>query len=167
MDKVLIAKQKKSARMKEWYYRTHDIRLAKDKEKRARNHGRYNKYSNDYRKKNPRGIYDVIKQGAKRRSLVFTIDKNEFVEWYKLQPRECFYCKRSEEDIMKDLAIIRKKMQRLSIDRVENEKGYETGNLILSCMRCNYTKSNFFSKDEMLIIGRIIKEKFDARDNLT
>ena len=41
-----------------------------------------------------------------------------------------------------------------------NDKGYETGNMALSCQLCNSIKSDFFTDEEMIGIGRIIKNKF-------
>ena len=44
-------------------------------------------------------------------------------------------------------------------DRIDNSKGYERGNLALACLRCNAIKNNYFTKEEMLIIGKIIHDK--------
>jgi hypothetical protein len=48
---------------------------------------------------------------------------------------------------------------RLTVDRLDNNKGYENGNLALSCMRCNGVKSDYFTEEEMLKIGKIIYDK--------
>ena len=47
---------------------------------------------------------------------------------------------------------------RLEIDRKDNNKGYEKGNLALCCCRCNTIKSDFFTEEEMFKVGAIIEE---------
>ena len=44
-------------------------------------------------------------------------------------------------------------------DRMDNSLGYSISNIALSCQRCNNIKGNFFTYDEMVKIGRIIRKK--------
>jgi hypothetical protein len=160
---ALSAKQKKSARMKEWYLETKDVRLVKAKEYRQNNKASFNKYRNDYRTKNPAGIFDCIKQSAKKRGVVLDIVRTDFIDWHNAQPKVCVYCSRSEDEANKDVLVVRNKATRLTIDRKDNEVGYTLRNIALSCMRCNAIKSNYFSYDEMKEIGEVIKRKHECQ----
>jgi 5-methylcytosine-specific restriction endonuclease McrA len=158
-DKVAITKKKKSERMKLYYQNNKEAQKLKSKLYRENNRESFNKYRNNYRTKTAGGIYDVIKQGAKKRGVEFLIQRQSFIHWFNSQQKQCYYCKRTENEVMADEVIIRKKMTRLTIDRMINSKGYEDDNLALACMRCNSIKSNFFTPDEMMIIGKIINIK--------
>ena len=132
----------------------------KQKEYRERTLVEYNIYRNNYRTKNARGIFDVVKQGAKKRGVEFLLDRDTFEIWYNNQERKCIYCERDEATILKTDPIMQVKCNRLTIDRIENNSGYSIDNIALCCKRCNSIKSNFFSKDEMFAIGQIIKNKY-------
>ena len=106
----------------------------------------------------PRGVYGVIKTSAKLRNIEFGITLTDFLEWYKLQPQICSYCKRTTEEVIKNKDI-KKNVGRLSIDRKDNRNGYSIENICLCCFRCNMIKASYFSFEEMLEIGRIIAEK--------
>lgn len=94
-------------------------------------------------KNSKRKLYTVQKGRAKQRGIQFTFSENEFYDWINLQKRECHYCKITEAQLMewKD-----RKDRLLTIDRKDNAKGYELGNVCLACMKCNALKSNFFSE---------------------
>ena len=47
-----------------------------------------------------------------------------------------------------------RKCVRLTVDCIENDLGYIKGNLALACLRCNFTKSNLLSFDEMREIAQ-------------
>jgi ribosomal protein L33 len=50
--------------------------------------------------------------------------------------------------------------QEHKVEIKENKKTYyELNNIVLACGRCNFVKSNFFTEQEMLKIGNIIKTK--------
>lgn len=155
-------KKKKSEAAKRSYQRNKNNKSERAKKYRLDNKDKFREYNRVYRTKNPKGIYDVIKQSAKRRSLPLVITQAEFVKWYESQKRECFYCKRSEIDILKDTDIIQSIAKRLTIDRLKNELGYIMDNMCLCCRRCNTIKGNFFTVDEMLLIGSIINKKHNA-----
>ena len=125
----------------------------------------YRKYRREWRYNNPAGIYATIKDGLDRkkmpRKILVKISKEEFIEWYNSQEQICFYCKRIYEETRIEAKTYNNgwKVNRLTIDRVDNTKGYEKGNIVLACSRCNSIKGNYFSKDEMLRIGEIIRGK--------
>lgn len=112
------------------------------------------------RAKNPRVLYSTIKRNAKIRNIYLGISIDEFVEWFNSQQQECIYCGiRVERMTVKDRG--KKLSKRLSVDRINNDKGYEKGNLALACLRCNFIKSNLLSFSEMKEIGeKYLKPKW-------
>jgi hypothetical protein len=44
-----------------------------------------------------------------------------------------------------------------NLDRKDNSRGYEADNVVPCCRRCNYGKNNFFSYDEWVQIGALIR----------
>ena len=104
----------------------------------------------------PSGIYTALKARAKQRDIKFNITKEDFIEWYNSQKQECYYCKQTLKEINKNQFG---RSDKLTIDRKDNNKGYEIDNIVLACMRCNYIKSDFFTEEEMLQIGNIIKNR--------
>jgi len=116
------------------------------------------KYQRRWRQKNSvRSIYVTLKQSAKRRGLPLKFSLKEFKSWYRKQPKLCVYCGISEEE----WGLLQQKTgeghaQRLSIDRIDSNQGYEQGNLVLACMRCNTVKSYLMTFDEMRRIGQEI-----------
>ena len=93
----------------------------------------------------------------------FEITKEWFLAWYETQEKQCVYCSIPEECcklVTKDFGIHGEQM---SIDCKDNELGYVPGNLVLSCHRCNNTKSVLFTYEEMLEIGqKYIRPKWEA-----
>jgi hypothetical protein len=103
----------------------------------------------------PEGIYAHIKAGAKITKIYFEINKKDFTEWYNNQEKRCVYCERTLDETQKDG---NGHYSRLSIDRKDNNKGYEIDNIVLACNRCNIIKSNAFSYKQMLKVGKILQE---------
>lgn len=69
----------------------------------------------------------------------------------------CCYCKITETNWQK---IFNNKT--LSIDRKNNNKGYEITNIAWACERCNTLKGNVLTYDEMIDVGnRYIKPKWE------
>ena len=78
------------------------------------------------------------------------VDREKFIEWYNSQEKKCFYCGIPQSELIdrKEFRIW-KNSERLSIDRKDCNQGYILKNMVLSCMRCNSIKSDFFSMKEM------------------
>jgi hypothetical protein len=156
-DAEYVERRRKSARK---YYNTH-----KDKCKISRrnyflkNKEAYRKYRREWRYSTAAGIYACISEGVRHngRGYKLTITRQEFIDWYNSQEKICFYCKRTHIEAQAD--ILNRKINRLTIDRIDNDRGYEKGNLALACLRCNAIKNNYFTQDEMLKIGDIIRAK--------
>ncbi len=159
LDPVYKEKRRLSALK---YYHNHKEQYAKNqREYFLNNKEKYRKYRREYRYTNPVGIYSTIKDGLNNKKLprktMLKISKEDFVKWYNSQEKICLYCKRTFEETQSD--ILNRKVHRLTIDRIDNARGYENGNLALACLRCNAIKNNYFTKDEMLKIGGIIRAK--------
>ena len=91
-----------------------------------------------------------LKYSHKEEFLLFG-DREDFIQWYEDQKKECSYCEIPENLILKTQKLfnIRKKSIYLELDRKDNTKGYSRENIVLCCSRCNTIKSNFFTENEM------------------
>lgn len=49
------------------------------------------------------------------------------------------------------------------LDRIDNALGHDKGNVLPCCVACNCARNNFFSVEEMLVIGRAIRSIWDER----
>jgi len=110
--------------------------------------------------KSSKGIFVALKHSAKERKIDFFINQNDFINWYNNQDKFCYYCKKSEQEINNE---INSHWHRLTIDRKDNNKGYNLNNLVLCCYSCNRIKSNIFSFIEMIKIGKIIYNIYKER----
>lgn len=142
------------------------IRIAENRHKNALKYRelarKWTKNNPDKRKKirtkwqnSAKGIY----QNLKKRSSILIISRSDFIEWFDVQEKKCGYCEVPEKfaTSLGNSSMYR----RLNIDRKDNNKGYEKGNLLLSCATCNRIKSNIFSYSEMLEIAKkYIKPKW-------
>ena len=75
----------------------------------------------------PEGRYTTLKKDAKSRKIFFSLTLEEYKEIYN---DFCGYCGSK----VKNAA---------GIDRIDNNKGYEKGNIISSCKWCNYAKGTW------------------------
>lgn len=76
------------------------------------------------------------------------------VDWIKtnITSKNCTYC----IDETKDLGC----------DRIDNNKGHTMDNCVPCCSICNYARNDEFSFNEMLILGKTIREiKLSRMDN--
>ncbi len=108
---------------------------------------------NTRRRKNPYSLMSILKRNAKGRNIEFSLSRETFAKWWYEQEQKCVYC-----DIpVERLCVVNRSKKlagRLSIDRIDNSKGYILGNLALCCMSCNFIKSNLLTFDEMKEIGQ-------------
>jgi len=72
------------------------------------------------------------KKYAKDRCIPFELTLEQF-EKIRCSD-DCFYCGERIEKVK-------------TIDRINSQKGYSMGNVVLSCHRCNFIKSNLLPKD--------------------
>ena len=136
------------------YYKNNKTKaLAQRKVHRNKNVEYYKKKSHDWFQ-TTKGIFTGLKSRFTERD---TLTFEEFRDWYDSQEKKCTYCTQSLLEIQLVPDILNK--ERLSIDRKDNAKGYTLENITLACLRCNAIKSNFFTFDQMLEVGKIVKER--------
>jgi len=104
----------------------------------------------------PQSIYNKLIHSAKKRNIRFNISKQNFINWYNSQDKVCYYCNRTLEEIKQDIKEKERNKNRLTIERKDNNKGYVLDNLVLACYRCNAIKSNYYTEEEMLKIGKLL-----------
>lgn len=117
---------------------------------------------NMVRRKNPYSLMSILKRNAKKRNIEFSLTRDYFAQWWNIQEQKCVYC-----DIpIERMSVVNKSKKlakRLSIDRIDNDKGYVEGNLALCCLRCNFIKSNLLTFEEMREIGqKYLKPKWQS-----
>jgi len=115
-------------------------------------------------KKNNRG-YPIVKHNAnlyhkylnlKKRALgkkLLYPEFGEFSKWYIEQEKVCFYCGIPLE-VWEALFNGHQNKYSLSIDRKDNNRGYELDNLVLACSKCNVSKNDLFTCNEWVEIAQ-------------
>ncbi|MFA4887858.1 MAG: hypothetical protein WC595_06630 [Candidatus Nanoarchaeia archaeon] len=132
-------------------------------ERRKENPEKWKKYLKDTWTQ-PNMIFARKKANAKENGIVFTLDKERFIQWYENQSLNCYYCGLVPEDFKRTMDGYLLRKVNLGLDRVDNVRGYEEGNIVLCCNRCNTVKGSFFTHDEMKFIAeKFIKPKWEAR----
>ena len=110
--------------------------------------------------KTDKGVYASLKSSCEyKKNSRLKISKEDFIDWYSKEEKKCRYCSITEIEWKNGISKRHRWYKRLTIERIDNSKGYELGNLALSCQLCNSIKSDFFEDSEMIIIGRVIKDK--------
>lgn len=100
-----------------------------------------------FRNSNPaRTRWNGISQNAKRRGLA-VMSRAEFSAWYQSQIHICVYCGLGG-DVSRALFG-----RRLEVDRMDNTRGYEVGNVALACHRCNTVKSSHLTYEQMMTVA--------------
>lgn len=121
--------------------------------------GTKQKYYAEYRNRivggNPRTICAKKKCNALSHGIAFEFTTDEFEKWYLEQELKCTYCDIPQEKITEFQWLMPNiNIHRLTIDRIDNNKGYVKGNICLACARCNLLKSNVLSFEEAREIGQ-------------
>ena len=101
------------------------------------------------------------------RSKPFELGKDEFIQWYTKQERACHYCDLPEKYLELIANKYGSRWKRLTIDCKNNDLGYRLDNIVLACDKCNITKNNMLTYEEMLYVGQnFIKPKWKALKEL-
>lgn len=102
-------------------------------------------------RKSPTRIYAYLKAIAKVRECTFNLSVQECVE---LSGNPCEYC----GGTLPDYGI--------GLDRIDNLRGYESGNVLPCCSICNIARGAFFTVDEMRrFIGPAIRAAREWRES--
>lgn len=121
---------------------------------RAREYYQRNKEKiNNEKRNNPSSMIPHLRVRAFKNGLSFEITPETFRKWYDKQKKECVYCGIPIERLPINDKDPRS-TKRLSIDRKNNKIGYEIDNIVFSCVRCNFIKSDILSYKEMKEIGQ-------------
>ena len=99
----------------------------------------------------PYGAWLLLLNSAKKKQLDILCFM-EFKFWYEKQIRVCSYCGITEASAKEVYPYPFNR--RLTIDRMDNAKGYILSNMTLACSLCNHIKTNVFSADEMKEIAQ-------------
>lgn len=127
-----------------------------------------------------KGKISLLRSFGKKRGLVVELTAGELEKWWKEKPDVCQYCGQSATEYQairdqllsysgtdRQLLLLRDLIKRLkqaatnelTLDRVDNRKGYVASNLAKACWLCNYIKGAFLTKSEMKQVGvRLRKE---------
>ncbi len=96
----------------------------------------------------------------------------EFYQWYKKQPRYCYYCKSEEFKLEalfnKKKGILSTKRNRgrsLELERLDAKGNqYTSDNCVLACYFCNNHKSDIISEEDFIkFFATSIREYIDAK----
>ena len=103
-----------------------------------------------------RHLYKTLKAGISR-------DRNQnkalmSFEEFVLRCKEkiCFYC---GDSVVRSKYNVRNGNFRSSLDKKDPTKGYIFNNTVTCCTFCNYTKGYLLTKEEMLLVGLVRKQK--------
>ncbi len=86
------------------------------------------------------------KNKDKKKNLTFDLETNWFIE--NILTKFCIYCGTDKN---------------VGADRLDNSKGHTKENVVPCCFRCNATRNNNFTHEEMLLIGNFIKNNIDNK----
>lgn len=104
-----------------------------------------------------------MRRNSRVRGMEFFVGEDEFCAWYEAQPKRCFYCDADSPSLLIGV-LFGKKTRRFTIDRKDSSLPYSMGNVVLSCVFCNRTKSDAFTHEEFREIGqKFIKPKWQKK----
>lgn len=103
--------------------------------------------------------YRRLRSNAKIRNKIFNLSFEEFV--LIRMSKTCLYCGRTAEELITKDKIVRREV--MTIDRINNNKGYSKENCVLACYDCNRIKGNRFSYNEMILIGNLFNKIYKTR----
>jgi len=127
-----------------------------------------------------RGAIASLRRSARRRDLTFDLTTEQLTKWWKTTPDKCAYCRQTIEkfiglrkqivdykgsnwEIAKYQRFFRNPRHRvtpwLTIDRINNARGYTVTNLAKACWICNSLKNDFFSATDMKRIAPTLIRK--------
>ncbi len=82
-------------------------------------------------------LVDSSRNSAKRCGREFDIDVDYILELYEKQNQKCYWF-----GIKLEPSTVSKYPAKPSIDRLDNNKGYVKGNVVISCMAANYGRNS-------------------------
>lgn len=108
-------------------------------------------YARKYKREHREGFYtsgqasyESMRSHLRKRGLPCLWDKESFLSWFQEQKKQCYYCKQTLSPLPTS------RLEGLTLDRLDNTKGYEIKNVALCCGRCNVMKGSWLTADQML-----------------
>lgn len=95
------------------------------------------------RRRTVRGIFSNARGMAKRRNHLWDLTLDEFII---LREGLCTYCQFPLPEVGSGL------------DRIDNSKDYEAGNVVPCCTACNRTRGDHYTHQEMLELGPLLRD---------
>lgn len=110
------------------------------------------------------GIYKRMKQHCREKKHIIDIcSREEFIQWFNIQEKKCIYCDIPQQ-LLNTVDWGRKDCRHtMSIDRMDNNKGYSIDNICISCDVCNIAKNRTMSLKEMKLVGKSINKIWNDR----
>lgn len=130
-----------------------------------------------------KGKISLLRSVAKKRGLSVEVTAEELEKLRKFTADACNYCGQSaaEYRVTRDrllcysgtdrqILLLRDLFKRLkqastndlTLDRVDNRKGYATSNLVKACWLCNYIKGAFLTDSEMKQVGARLRKEIEV-----
>ena len=97
--------------------------------------------------------YKLLLRQAKKRDYVVSLSYNEYLEFTKIGC--CHYCNSDIDWVPYN--IIKNHSCAHHLDRKDNGDGYSKENCVVCCARCNWGKGRYFTYDEWMQLGQVIK----------
>lgn len=113
--------------------------------------------------------YTRLKNLWRRKKM--NVPFSEFQQWHALMENKCCYCGITEDTIKLLLDSERLKTKRIStrgrkleLDRKSPELSYDKlDNIVLSCYWCNNAKTDTFTHEEFLEVGKVFASIWKER----
>jgi 5-methylcytosine-specific restriction endonuclease McrA len=105
--------------------------------------------------------YQRIKKNCYKQWL---IDSKQFYQWYREQLKKqsnlCIYCclPGDTKEYYPDWFRKGNRGRRLEVDRKNAKEKYKPSNCVLACYPCNNAKSDVFTYNEFIEIGKTIRK---------
>ncbi len=96
-------------------------------------------------------LWYSISSRCKKRNREY-LSYSAFQSWYSKQVQQCCYCGVRPEQLSYPI----KHHNDMSIDRMNNSKGYTIDNICLCCHKCNSNKGEFFTWQEWQHIAETV-----------
>ncbi len=90
------------------------------------------------------GRYGYVRSIAKRKGREWSITREEYAA---LIASPCYYC--GLENTVET---------GIGLDRLDNGQGYTLENVVSCCGLCNYVRADRFTPEEMLLVGRAVRQ---------
>lgn len=134
-----INKEKLKNSHKEYYIKNRENILQKQKNSKILNREKYLKKSKRYRINNWSGYFisRIKKRSKDRFSEDVDFDSDYLKDLFSRQKGKCYWT-----NLKMVLEVSNKNPFQVSIDRLDNNKGYTKDNIVLCCMMINYARNN-------------------------